>query len=295
MDDIRISSGIMCWNEAQTIDLGLKSIADFADEVIIVDTGSIDGTPGIAQEWIDCLDLCGEIHHIKTKNIREARSMSLDLCTGDWILLQDAQLVLSDALKFELKFHAKHYRRNIGAIRSLNLMGDYEHYFDNRPWMAYHKIWFSRNIKQSPGRYRPDFKGLARNTYNWAVNLSRLRPAWRYWLRGEQFDRRYYGEKQRRSDYGDIHKGNIQDMWARSKRYYDLIEYVEAEMGLSLDDVKRIAPEWYLNLCRVEARPLTIKMRNDLPQVIKEELKDPRYKLIYEGDEIIGRWPESEG
>jgi len=83
-------------------------------------------------------------------------------------------------------------------------------------------------------------------------------------------------------------------MWARSKRYYDLIEYVDAEMGLSLDDVKRIAPEWYLNLCRVEARPLTIKMRNDLPQVIKEELKAPRYKLIYEGDEIIGRWPESE-
>ena len=283
---------MLSWNEAQTIDLSLRSIADFVDEVILVDTGSFDGTQDIALEWLDRLDLSGEIHQIKTKDMREARIKSLDLCTGDWILMQDAQLVLSEGLKNELLHHTKHYPRTVCAVKSLNLMGDYEHYFANRPWMAPHKIWYARDIPQTLERYRPKFLAPHRIASNWAVNLSRLRPAWRYWLRGEKFDRRYYGERERYHDEGHINKANLTGRWARSKRYHNLVEYVDAEIGLSLDDVRRIAPEWYLNLCRIEATPLSHKMREGLPHIIKEEIENPRYKLIYDGNEIVGRWPE---
>jgi len=33
-------------------------------------------------------------------------------------------------------------------------------------------------------------------------------------------------------------------------------------------------------------------MKEKLPTVIKEELKSPRYKLIYKGNKITGRHPE---
>jgi len=39
---------MIAWNEAETIDLAIKSVAGFVDEVVIADNGSFDGTQEIA-------------------------------------------------------------------------------------------------------------------------------------------------------------------------------------------------------------------------------------------------------
>ena len=279
---------MIAWNEASTIDLTLRSIVDFADEVIIIDTGSFDGTRKIAREWIDRLNLSGKVKQMSIRNLGEARLSSFMLCQGNWVLMQDSNLVLSNALKNELRTHMRNHPGVCCDVKSLNLMGDYEHYFFHQPFMAAHRIFVERSkAKWRLGIDRPKFHGRARVLGNWAVNLSRVRPAWRYWYRGEQFDRSYYTRKNRRW----INPANIQRRWMKTNQYPNLVEYIEAVEGLTLEDVKRIAPEWYLRLLRLEATALTAELRRKLPEVILKELKSPRYKLIYEKGKITGRWP----
>ena len=99
---MRITSSMISWNEEKTIDLSLKSIADFADEVVIVDTGSFDNTLKVAQETMDKLSISGQIKQKKITKLVDARLESLQLCNGDWVLMQDSNLVLSNALKHEI-------------------------------------------------------------------------------------------------------------------------------------------------------------------------------------------------
>ena len=289
---MKISSSIMAWNEANTIDLALKSITGFADEVIIYDTGSFDGTPKIAREWLQKLNLSGEVKQVTLKSGKDIMNIRLaawQACTSKWVLMQDGQLVLSEALKRELKRHAKKRPRRSCSVKSLNLMGDYLHYFANRPFMAYHKIFAKKDRPYRMAfKTRPHFKGKNVPAKNYAFNLSRVRPAWRSWYRGELFDRRVYNPKPQ----AWINEYNRQYKWLTSGVGSSLVEYVEKVEGLSLEDVRRIAPKWYLRQLKLEATPLKPAFRKNLAEVLKQELENPRYRLKKRRGKIIGRWPE---
>jgi len=120
-----------------------------------------------------------------------------------------------------------------------------------------------------------------------SVNLSRVRPAWRCWYRGEPF-----GELYKSSTGGFRNEQNRSYNWMRLGKYYSMVSFVEDQYGLGLEDVKRIAPEWYIEQLNRYAKPLTQEFLAGLPGVIKEELKNPRYNLIYEDGKIIGRYPD---
>lgn len=285
---MRISSSMICWNEAQTIDLALKSLVDFADEVVIVDTGSFDGTQRIAQETMEVLNLSGQIKQARVTKLVDARMKSFLLCDGDWILMQDSNIVLSNALKQEMLKHTND-SKDIGTIRSLNLMGDYCHFFKNLPFMAGHRIFVKRKLaKWDKNVDRPKFIGTGKLYEGRAVNLSRVRPAWRSFYRGEPFDSRYFKKGEKNNGL----KTNHMARWQAMDKYHSLVDFLVAEDGKSLRDVMCIAPGWYLEQLQREATTLTREFRQGLPEVIVEELKNPRYKLIKDGDKIVGREPE---
>ncbi len=302
---------MIAWNESKTIDLALKSLKGFADEVIIADTGSFDGTQKIAREWLDKLDLSGQVLDVKAKTLGQARLAALEHCDGDWILLLDANQVLSTALKREMAGYQK-WPRAICQVKSFNLMGDYEHFFSNRAFHAHHgMLYYKTKMKWKndldrplhpsrlviPGRLtrkadikNPNFPFTAGiHMENWAVNLSRVRPAWRSWYRGEPFDSRYYTVGN--PDYS--FETSFMDQWAARNKYDSIVEFVEKEMGFTLEQVKKKAPRWYLNQLRSDAAPLMTALKRRLPEVILEELKNPRYRLKFDGTgRIVGRWPE---
>jgi len=282
---MKISCAVNAWNEASTIDLCLKSLQGFADEVIILDSGSIDGTPKIAQSCLEELGLSGEVKEVRAKTYFKFRLESINSCVGDWVLIQNSTTILSDALKKEFVNHMNTGKKGFVDVKSLNLMGDYAHFFGNRPFMAYHRMLAPRNAEFGSSICEPVYKGRGRAAVNWAVNLSRVRPSWRSWYRGEPFDRRHYDGSSWK------HEANRQRRWIESRKYYDLIEYTEGEEGLTLEDVKRVAPSWYLRQLQLEATPLTPHLRQGLPEVIEEELRNPRYRLIKKGGMIIGREP----
>ena len=286
-----ISCAMIAWNEATTIDLAIKSLRGVADEVVIVDTGSFDGTQKVAKTAFDIYKINGYIVEEKARCLRDARKKSIELCKGAWILLLDANQVISSTLGEVFLKHSRKHRGRVCAFRSLNLMGDYEHYFLNMPFMNWHMAFFERGggyYQTGTIADRPRFKSQIVSSDHWAVNLSRVRPAWRSWYRGEPFDKRFF----KKGDENYCLKTSYMDRWSKAKKYDSIIDYMREVENITPHEVRQLAPEWYLDQLRRNATPLTKEMRASLPEVIKEELKNPRYKLIYDKNSIIGRHPE---
>lgn len=86
----RLSLCMIVKNEAHVIEACLRSVQGIVDEMILVDTGSSDGTVEIAKSFgarISTFAWCDDFS--------AARNASLDLATGDWVLVLDADEVLS--------------------------------------------------------------------------------------------------------------------------------------------------------------------------------------------------------
>jgi hypothetical protein len=79
----KISAFVICYNRADTIGTCLRALR-FADELIVIDKSSTDGSPGIAQSHAD---------HVVTvpwtPTVEGTRALALSLCRHDWIVFMD--------------------------------------------------------------------------------------------------------------------------------------------------------------------------------------------------------------
>ena len=80
-----ISLCMIVKNEEAFLEQCLKSIKDYVDEIIIVDTGSTDRTVEIAERFTDKI-----YFHAWENSFSKARNQSLAYATGDWIFIMDA-------------------------------------------------------------------------------------------------------------------------------------------------------------------------------------------------------------
>lgn len=80
-----LSCCIIARDEEESIQRAIESVRDLADEVIVVDTGSVDRTPYLARR-------CGaRVHYIQwCDDFSEARNRALSMATSSWILVLDA-------------------------------------------------------------------------------------------------------------------------------------------------------------------------------------------------------------
>lgn len=79
-----LSVAMIARNEAQHLPECLACLERWVDEICVVDTGSEDGTPELAR-----LAGCRVAHRAWDDDFAAARNASLDLCSGDWILVID--------------------------------------------------------------------------------------------------------------------------------------------------------------------------------------------------------------
>jgi len=90
---MKLSVGIITFNEEKIINKTLEAIKDIADEIIIVDSLSTDRTVEIAKE------LGATIFSEEWKGFGPQKNSVIKKCKGDWILLLDADEVVSAELR----------------------------------------------------------------------------------------------------------------------------------------------------------------------------------------------------
>lgn len=92
---MKLSVIVITKNEAHCIGECLRSVA-FADELIVVDSGSSDQTVEI------CRELGARVEITDWPGFGPQKNRALDLATGDWVLSLDADEAVSDALREEI-------------------------------------------------------------------------------------------------------------------------------------------------------------------------------------------------
>lgn len=91
-----LSCFIIARNEADRIDRAIESVRGLADEVVVVDSGSDDGTQEVAA------NLGARVIHRDWEGYGPQKRFAEDRCAHDWVLNLDADEWLSDDLREEI-------------------------------------------------------------------------------------------------------------------------------------------------------------------------------------------------
>ncbi len=91
----RLSVFVIVRNEADRIQECLQSVAGWADEVVVLDSGSTDGTVEIAQRY-------ASVHQTDWPGFSAQRNRALGLVSGEWVLSIDADERLTPALRDQI-------------------------------------------------------------------------------------------------------------------------------------------------------------------------------------------------
>ena len=91
-----VSACVIAHNEAANLERTLNSL-NWADEIVVVDCGSDDGTADIARRFTDHV-----YERPNLSNLNVNKNFSFDQAASDWILCIDADEVVGDGLDAEL-------------------------------------------------------------------------------------------------------------------------------------------------------------------------------------------------
>ncbi|MEA2449463.1 MAG: hypothetical protein QOG63_1395 [Thermoleophilaceae bacterium] len=108
-------------DEEEMLPRMLAAVAPAVDEIVIVDTGSTDGTVEIAESFGAKV-----LHHDWTGDFAAARNVSIDAATGDWIVWLDADEVLVPEDAPKLRELAGQTWREAFYLVEKNFTGDVE-------------------------------------------------------------------------------------------------------------------------------------------------------------------------
>jgi glycosyltransferase involved in cell wall biosynthesis len=104
-------------NEETNLRDCLASLGGLAQQVVVVDTASTDGTIAIAQEFGATI-----AQPVDWPGFGPQKNRALDLATGDWVLSLDADERLTPALQAEIAGVLKN-RAMRPVLRSLGCLG----------------------------------------------------------------------------------------------------------------------------------------------------------------------------
>lgn len=93
-----ISVAMIATNEEQNLPRTLAALQGWTDQIVIVDSGSVDRSPEVAREY-------GAEHHFNRdfQGHAEQKNVAIRKCISDWILLLDGDEVVTPELAREIQ------------------------------------------------------------------------------------------------------------------------------------------------------------------------------------------------
>jgi len=139
-----LSVVIITKNEELNIGRCLTSVQEIADEIIVVDSGSNDGTVDIAR------NLGASVYHQDWLGFDKQKNYAASLATKDYILFLDADEEVSEELKSSIReAMAKKDRVGWKIHRKTYYMGKVLHH-------VWHREWLLRLVKRGEGHFKGD-------------------------------------------------------------------------------------------------------------------------------------------
>lgn len=89
---MKISVAMVCYNEEAVIEKALENAKSFADEIVVFDSYSTDGTVDLLKKY-DC-----KIYQHEFDNHRDQKNRTIEKCSNEWVLLLDSDEYLEKKL-----------------------------------------------------------------------------------------------------------------------------------------------------------------------------------------------------
>jgi len=114
-----ISLCMIVKNEGKNLEKALDSIVNYIEDIVIVDTGSIDNTKEIAKKYTD------KVYDFKWCNdFSKARNFSISKAANDWVLILDADEFVCKFDKEKIENFINNNNKTIGRIKRINPFED---------------------------------------------------------------------------------------------------------------------------------------------------------------------------
>lgn len=167
-----ISAAIITYNEEHNIARCLESLRGIADEIVVVDSFSTDGTQRICESFgVRFIPHAFE-GHIQQKNV------ALSLCSFDWVLSLDADEALSDELRASI-LEVKNQPTGSGYC------------FNRLTWYCGHWVkhcgWYPDRKTRLVNRHHAQWQGI--NPHDKLELIHGVEPVW---LKGDLLHYSYY-------------------------------------------------------------------------------------------------------
>lgn len=101
----KISVALATRNEAENLPRLLHSLKGLADEVVVADAASTDGTVALLQEFGARV-----IHVSHDPMFHRNKQVAIDACAGDWVLMMDADEEISPELRAQINSVIHHHK-----------------------------------------------------------------------------------------------------------------------------------------------------------------------------------------
>ena len=146
-DGARFSVFIIARDEADRIGATIRAVRDLTDDLVVVDSGSRDGTVAVAR------DLGARVLHRDWDGYGPQKRFAEEQCRHDWMLNIDADEVVSPDLGRELR---RLFEGPGGPTRDGYRIGIAEIFpGEARPHPLAYTLWPVRLYRRSRGRYSP--------------------------------------------------------------------------------------------------------------------------------------------
>ncbi len=146
---MKLSITIITLNEEKDLPRCLDSLKDFADEVVLVDSGSTDKTVEEAERF------GAKVYYRKFDNYKNQKNFALEKATGDWVLSMDGDEEVSSELVKEIQSELKNNKSKFIAYsipRKNIIFGKFIKYTRWQPELDRH-IWL---WKREYGKWEGD-------------------------------------------------------------------------------------------------------------------------------------------
>ena len=257
-----ISVAIIAKNEEDVIDRCINSVMQFADEIIMVDTGSTDNTTEIARSFdVQTFEsnFFDESTDISDFQFNVARNEAISKCTKDWIIWWDADDIIDSENAYKIKSLGLSYPNNAYSfkIKSCGIEFEQTRMFPNHKGIEFDKFHScheyidikgltTQSIRDVQIQHAPGKKHISSASRNVAIMETD------YFVRGYDDQRTLfylataYRESERDAEAIEFYDKYLEKSNWSEERFF--ARYFKAHGYLKLGDIQRAQKESILSI-----------------------------------------------
>ena len=230
----QLSVTVITLNESRNIRACLES-ASFADQRVVLDSGSTDATPELARaagaEVTQCADWPG---------FGPQKNRALDLARGDWVLSLDADERVSPELRAEIEVQLKLHDQQSVAFEIPRLTQFCGVWIRHCGWTPDHVL---RLFRRGQARFSDDLVHESLRPLEPGVRILRLRHPLlhysyptpdHYWRKLERYSRDWARQRHARGQTASMGRAAVSAAAAFLRSYIFRLGFLDGAMGFAV-------------------------------------------------------------